>query len=380
MSISKRLRRTWMTVHQWLGIGLTVLIVPISLSGAALVWHDDLDRLVAPSRYAVTSGEVSQTPAAYFASAEAASPGLTAAQLRFPEKEGWPVTVSVRGAPAEAGARPRFQTVFLDPPTANVLGVSEFGSSFIGAMHMLHGNLMAPQFSGRQIVGWVGVAMLLLSLTGIWLWWPRNGAFRRAMRWTRSSDQLSNLHQFAGFWIAIPLAIVSATGIYLSFPQQARPLLGMVAPMSTQSGRPNFNAPIVTNPKLDAGAALQLAQQSAPSLAPAAVSRPTRQSGAWRVQMRDADGDVSNIDVVDETSEVRPVANTALAGDRASQWIRWIHEGSHSPVLWAILVFLTGILPPVFAVTGIVMWLRRRAAVRHVANLRAKAAQAQPAE
>ncbi len=49
-----------------------------------------------------------------------------------------------------------------------------------------------------------------------------------------------------------------------------------------------------------------------------------------------------------------------LAGDRAAQWMRWIHEGSHSGPVWQFVVFLTGVFPLVFAVTGVIMWLRGR--------------------
>ncbi|HET9175877.1 MAG TPA: PepSY domain-containing protein [Pseudolabrys sp.] len=49
-------------------------------------------------------------------------------------------------------------------------------------------------------------------------------------------------------------------------------------------------------------------------------------------------------------------------GDRAAAWIRWIHEGSHSGPVWAVIAFLTGVFPTIFAVTGIIMWLRKRAA------------------
>ena len=38
---------------------------------------------------------------------------------------------------------------------------------------------------------------------------------------------------------------------------------------------------------------------------------------------------------------------------------RWIHEGSHSGQLRAAIVFLTGIFPTIFAVAGIIMWLRK---------------------
>ncbi|MSP47052.1 MAG: PepSY domain-containing protein [Xanthobacteraceae bacterium] len=45
-----------------------------------------------------------------------------------------------------------------------------------------------------------------------------------------------------------------------------------------------------------------------------------------------------------------------------AQWIRWIHEGSNSGVIWQVLVFLCGVLPTGFAITGTMIWLRGRKA------------------
>ena len=45
-----RLRALWLQVHKWIGILLAILIIPISISGAALVWHDGLDAMVNPLR------------------------------------------------------------------------------------------------------------------------------------------------------------------------------------------------------------------------------------------------------------------------------------------------------------------------------------------
>ena len=50
------------------------------------------------------------------------------------------------------------------------------------------------------------------------------------------------------------------------------------------------------------------------------------------------------------------------SGDRIAQWIRWIHEGSHSGPIWQVLVFLCGVLPTGFVVTGTMIWLRSRRA------------------
>ena len=75
--------------------------------------------------------------------------------------------------------------------------------------------------------------------------------------------------------------------------------------------------------------------------------------------------------MVDDRSGAVERMPDPLAGDRAAQWMRWIHEGSHSGPVWQFVVFLTGVFPLVFAVTGIIMWWRGRRSRRDVAANRA---------
>ena len=73
----QRWRRTWFQVHKWIGLLLAALIIPISLTGAVLVWHEELEPLVSPERFAV-SGETTLAPGTYVAAARAAlKPGDT---------------------------------------------------------------------------------------------------------------------------------------------------------------------------------------------------------------------------------------------------------------------------------------------------------------
>jgi uncharacterized iron-regulated membrane protein len=51
-------RRVLRTVHLWLGIGLTLLIVPISLTGLVLVFDDEIDAALNPGLYATTGAAV----------------------------------------------------------------------------------------------------------------------------------------------------------------------------------------------------------------------------------------------------------------------------------------------------------------------------------
>lgn len=369
-----RLRRLWLNIHLWLGLGLALLLVPVSLSGALLVWHDHLDALVNPGRYAVTQG-APQPPAALLASARPAfGEGFQPMVVRLPEDAGWPATVMAREQQRRgegAGGRPRMLTAYIDPATGRVLDVSEFRTSLIGYLHRFHENLTIPEYSGRAIVGWSGVAMLILSLSGIYLWWPRSGGFKRGLRYRRGPATSFNLHHLVGFWIAIPLAVVSVTGIYLGFPQQGRDLLSSVAPMTPQQ-RGAFNQPLLAQPRLDADRALAAALEGAAGAQVAAIFLPNQSTGAWRVQLRDGAG---NILVDDRRGERRVVA--PQSGDRIAQWIRWIHEGSHSGVLWQVLVFICGVLPTLFTITGLMIWLRSR---RAKAAMRGPAPQLEAAE
>src|SRR5262249_50717863 len=113
---------------------------------------------------------------------------------------------------------------------------------------------------------------------------------------------------------------------------------------------------------LSADRALDLALKAAPNATPAAMLPPLQQHGDdalnSRVQLVER-GDAPTVILVDRSSH-SPVIRLK-AGDRAAAWIRWIHEGSHGGPVWAVIVFLTGVFPTIFAVTGIIMWLRKRA-------------------
>jgi uncharacterized iron-regulated membrane protein len=360
-SSDARRRRLWRNVHLWVGLGLAALLVPVSLSGALLVWHDHLDALVHPARYAVIAGDALAPAALIDKGVTALGHGHEPFGLRMPKDAGWPVTVMAREQRrGERAGRQRLLTVYLDPPTGRVLDVVDFRDSLIGFLHRLHENLTIPELSGRAIVGWSGVAMLALALSGIYLWWPRNAPFLRGLRWRRAATLSFNLHHLLGFWVALPLAVVSATGVYLGFPQQGRQLLSAVAPMTPQQ-RGGFAAPPLRDRRLDADRVLALALAAAPDARPAAIFLPSQQNGSWRVQLRHGGSEtLATVLVDDRTGAAMTV--TPRSGDRVQQWIRWLHEGSHSGPIWRIVVFICGLLPTVFAITGLMIWLHSRQA------------------
>jgi hypothetical protein len=160
------------------------------------------------------------------------------------------------------------------PATARVLAVAPRSGGVMRFLHVLHGSLQVPGI-GRTIVGWIGVAMLLSSMTGLWLWWPSVGRWTKGFRWRRHRNTDSNLHYQMGFWIALPLFVLSLTGVWISFPGVFGGREG--------GGRPAF-APPVAEPaqSVDTVVARAAGVAKGPLRS---VGWPTERSADWTVSL-----------------------------------------------------------------------------------------------
>lgn len=368
-TLNARLRRLWLDVHLWIGVGLLLALIPLSVTGSALVWHDALDRMLYADRYAVSGAEARLAPADYARAAEAAFAGKARlTQVRLPQEPGDPVVAVGRlEGPVGPGGRPRTLNAWIDPPSGKVLATGETAKSVTQVLHRLHGSLMIPQI-GRKVVGWLGWAMFVSCATGLWLWWPRHGGFVQGLRWRRGPSTLFNLHHMVGFWVCIPLAVLSLTGVYISFPQTSRALFGVAQPQrpgGPGGGGPGRFPPPLPQTQTSLEQALAVAAASRPGAQVVSVSVPTRgQEPVWRVQLKAPGADrPATVQVVDANGQVKAARGPGGGEggpDALSRWMRKIHDGADTGLVWQTIIFLGGIAPAVLGVTGVVMWLRRR--------------------
>jgi uncharacterized iron-regulated membrane protein len=367
-----RLRGLWRGLHLWIGLSLFLVLAPLGLSGSLLVWGDGLDRLAHPARYAVTAGALA--PSAYIDAARRAFGGRAVpAQLRMPTGPGLPVTVSgFAAAPARPGQRPPSLTAWIDPASGRVIDVADPRRELRGAIHNLHGNLMLPGL-GRTLVGWLGVVMLVSCLTGLILWWPRNNAVSRALRWTRSPSGLSNLHHSVGFWICVPLAPLSLSGASIAFPQAMQAITRPLAPAPSArpaggGERPGFGPPLPT-PRTGPDQALAAALRADGVAAgarlvslspPTATGRP-----AWRIRLAVAGRGPISVSVDDARGRAvaRPgPASDTPGGDPIARFMRRLHEGEGYGPACRLIITIAGLAPTILGLTGVALWLRRRKA------------------
>ena len=365
-------RSAMFQIHMWVGLILGVLLVVVGLSGSLLVYDDKLTQIFAPVPKATTAGL--RLPLAMLADKAreaAAARGITGkAQIVLPEKTGDAAIVRITAAPAGPPPAGGGLQVYLDPVSGQVLGTAPPGSlPVFQFLHELHGRLALARDFGRPLVGWLGVAMCALGISGLILWWPKRGQWKYAFGVRKTATGLRfhrELHAAVGIWIFVAFMAVSFSGVAITFPQTIR---GLIAPGSP-APRPAFN--LREGPKIEAvaeagaivpDAALLIAQKQMPGAQVRSVTIPASPTQAYSVAMVSRFGTTATFYINPYTSQVAAVRDPANNGgvDSFMALQRPMHDGQGNlgPV-WEFLVFLSGLVPLLFVITGTIMWLKKR--------------------
>lgn len=147
----------------------------------------------------------------------------------------------------------RDRTVYFNSYTGDAIGVaSQKTRSFFQTVEGVHrwlGVSAEHRPVGRLITGIANLAFLVLVITGIFLWWPKNWTWRgvRAAvtwRWNQPGSRARhwNWHTVTGFWCAIPLLVIVSCGVVMSFPWANNLLYRMTGniPPSPPQGQSRF--------------------------------------------------------------------------------------------------------------------------------------------
>ncbi len=359
------IRRWLMRIHLWIGIAFCIPFAVLGVTGSYLVYDQDF---TAPPR-ATAAGEF-KAPSEIIAAATAANPERRVTNLSMPLAAGDPASVRIARPGAERGPRATSQ-VFVDPVSLEVLdtrdGVRTPLSDF---MHSLHGNFLVGGRDGRSIVGWMGVGMTFLGISGLILWWPRNGKWKDAL-WRKNAKGLvfqRQLHSIVGVLGWVAFIVVSFTGVAISFPQTVS--AGMHAMFGGSPPEPRIGdiEPLANTAAITPDQAVATALAKVPDAHLGNLTIPGDADQPYRLTLIANDA-LAGAPVI--TAVVDPYRNEVLAvrdprnfamGESIMAWQRTLHDGRALGAVWAFLVFLSGLMPPLFAVTGTAMWWMRRQA------------------
>ncbi len=341
-------------VHRWLGLCLALPMLIQGLSGALLVVRPWLPN---PGT-SIAAGQPS-SPGTIVAAAQAhVPPGLRPARYVPPAALGQPAQV---GFVAASGLRGPPLDVWVDPVSLGVLQAPPMATAFEW-LRSLHTNLLLEGRTGRSIVGYAGVGLILLAVVGIPLWWPARGHWREAfvVPATRGRVLHRRLHAAAGAWSVLLLLVMAATGVVTAFPQTARATLGLPQPPARAP------QPVGVPPSpAEIDHAVVVATAAAPGLLLRLVVLPPRRTVPIRILLmpHGAEGVSATVTAaVDAEGRLTSLldAGSMPTSEQALRWAHDLHFGAGQGAVWRMLTVLAGLLLPVFGVTGAAMWLYRR--------------------
>jgi uncharacterized iron-regulated membrane protein len=368
------LRRLLVTIHLVLGLSAGLLLSLTGLSGSVLVFRHEIDRWLEPGLRQVSPGPRGHVSLEQVVtSAARVVPGSAIQQIFLAESPGDSHELWLRGTD---------RRLYVDPYSARVLGGKRETETFTGWLFSWHTKLLSGE-TGERIVGWGGVILLLLSVSGVILWWPdrlRQVPDRLRIKWNASRKRVTyDLHRTGGFYAAALLALLALTGSSLVFddwftaaafritgtpPPGARPK----APNARSDARP------VPLPLL-----LERVDNALPGGKLRRISFPAKAGGPVVVRKR-MPGDLhpngmSYVYVDPYRGNVLRVdrAMDASAGQRLVNLRYPLHIGRWGGFASRLLQSLAGLMPLVLFVTGCRMWwgrvLRFEAKRRSVRNL-----------
>ena len=369
-------RKVLFQLHWIFGITVGIVLAIVGATGALLSFEQQIVAALArEGRQVEANGRTPLAPADVLTRVAANEPEKRITGLSIAREPS--VTTRVTFAPREQR--------YVDPYTGALLPPTSDGAeTFFRNVRQLHRWLMlgdrGDRDIGRQIVGASTLLLVFMALTGLYLRWPRGPAARRLKTWFVPDFRLKgraflwNLHSVIGTWVLPVYLVIALTGLQWSYDRYRDGLYSIAGVERPAAGE--------RGPREGRGGGQREAR--------GAVDVPTF-ARAWETFAREAAGFISvNVNLAagpDHPLELRYLdahpsherAFNTLAIDkkgRVSKSERYqdkklpaqlvssifpLHSGSYFGLVGTIVFLIASLAMPLFAVTGWLMYLRRRA-------------------
>jgi len=200
-------------VHLILGLSSGIIVFILGITGCILAFEVEIRNLTEPYRFVNPSNKTVLPPSALKTIAETTLVSKKAVSIEYPG--------NAKAAIASFYDETHYERTYLNPYSGEVLKHKNMTKDFFRFILDGHFYLWLPNNIGQPIAESATLVFLILMITGLILWWPKNKAARKQrfsvkwnVRWRRRNYDLHNVLGFYMTWVAIFIAI---TGLVFGF-------------------------------------------------------------------------------------------------------------------------------------------------------------------
>lgn len=375
----KNRRKLWLKVHLYLGLFAGAVFVLIGLTGSLLAFEYPIDEALNADLMTVSAADkqtIMPLEAIVVAGINALPANTKPLNIDFPRHEGLAYALWFE----QPSSNPDFPTrhqIFINPYTAKVTGqrlLIDFDhiwrdpfKDFILRLHYT----LALGMTGMTLVGFIGIGLLFSLLTGLIVWWPLGGQFKKALTIKRnaSAERFNfDLHKTIGFYSAVLLLYLVASGVYLIFPDYGRGLVSLFSPVAPWT---SYQSVMPTGDKkpISIIQVIKITDARFPDGSYQFIAFPQNEQDVYVVGKRASD-EVNQhhpyrqlwIDQYSGNIVHSQDASSRTAGDVFDEWLYPLHTGEAFGLTGQLIILLLGLIPLVLYVTGVMRWLQKRTA------------------
>jgi len=369
-------RRLWLQLHTYLGLSIGLLWVLVGLTGSILVFYLQLDLWINPEITTTSSQPVTSQQAVFDTLYEAYPDRHASWRIEQPLHTDWPIMARYYTPVEKAHLQFAPLMVTLDPATLAVSSERFWGEFLMTWIYNLHYNLLLNKV-GKTIIGIFGLVSLLSLISGLILWWPGWHKLLVVLSWrlrSSTAKKVFDLHILSGSYGFILLLMLSLTGAALALPSQTHQILKQFSTLYSTENHTSHTPPTETV-TITADDAVRLAQKQFPEAELRWVESPGNNKHNWRVvfyQSGEPSRRFSRTQVWVNPHDGKIIAvRDGLAdsgGDTLLNWLHPLHNGEVFGLTGRILVFISGLLPLILFVTGVMRWQQKRRAKQRIAR------------
>ena len=344
------------TIHSCAGLVSGLFILLMSLSGAALVFHDEFDTFQQP----IVSFKQSNNAGVdeYYASIQKQFPHAQISNCVLPEENDKPVSFFIYDSSYKNGTKA--MEVFLHPQTSEVLktrgGSDDISNNFMSWLSKFHNSFHLGK-TGEWVLGFFGLIFLLSIVTGIILFRKKILA---VLLFKKAVYKRANLHQLIGVYALLFNLMIAGTGFWMQryvFKKEFyatnnyTPVLKTSPPLSfkfdsayheIKKQYPDFTARVIYFAQNNKGKTAVYG---------------SRNRNAYIHSQKFAD--VIFLDSAGDISKTRFI-NEIDAADRYDIINSQLHMGRFGGMGIKIIYFVFGLTGALLSITGFSIWWRRR--------------------
>jgi uncharacterized iron-regulated membrane protein len=225
-------RRILFQIHLWLGVGLGLYVLTISISGGALLLRSPFYGWFEPKTLEPTDTTPLKGDALNARMAEVYA--------------GYNVGFTIEAyEPTDAtyvvlGKDGNFFPHYFNQYTGEDIGVGNpWPIKTVEWLANIHDDLLMDR-TGRKINGIGGLLFVVMSVSGLLIWWQGRTRWHEGLMIRRSSGRkfMWQLHSFIGFWSLLLMFAWGVSGFQLGFPQLMNALVDWFDSDPTDFERP----------------------------------------------------------------------------------------------------------------------------------------------